>query len=433
MNSTSATVAGPVGIAVADARVEEGAGALLAFAVTLSRAASGTLTFQTGESSQTIEVTVLDDSHDEGEETLTLSNPLSGRVTHAEATGTIENHDPLPRALLARFGRTAAVHVVEHVEERLAAARAPGIEGRVAGRALRPGMERELALSFLSQLGASAGAHPLGGPTLEAGLAMAMAAAGTRGELVAGGAGGFALAFKADALWVGTATDGVDGPAGRLAATAAAVTRFRTGLEGARDYTLAGRLSLRPSVEVGLRHDGGDAEIGAGMDVGAGLIVSDASTGLAVDVRVRTLVMHQAEGFCERGMAVSLSYNPTPQTPLGLTARVASSWGGEATSGAEALWGRETMAGMAHGGVADGTRLDAEVGYGLPVGRRFVGTPRVGVSTSEYGRAYRLGYGLTVAQSGAMRVELGVDAHRRESPTQGGVDTGVLGRAALGW
>ena len=53
--------------------------------------------------------------------------------------------------------------VVEHVEERLAAPRAPGIEGRIAGRALRPGMERELALSVLSQLGASAGAHPLGG------------------------------------------------------------------------------------------------------------------------------------------------------------------------------------------------------------------------------------------------------------------------------
>ena len=42
-----------------------------------------------------------------------------------------------------------------------------------------------------------------------------MAAAGTRGELVAGGAGSFGLAFKADALWVGTAIDGVDGAAGR--------------------------------------------------------------------------------------------------------------------------------------------------------------------------------------------------------------------------
>ena len=61
---------------------------------------------------------------------------------------------------------------------------------------------------------------------------MTMAAAGTRGELVAGGASGFALAFKADALWVGTSIDGMDGAAGRLAATEAAMTRFRTGLEG---------------------------------------------------------------------------------------------------------------------------------------------------------------------------------------------------------
>ena len=84
-------------------------------------------------------------------------------MTDGEATGTIKNSDPLPRALLARFGRTAAVHVVEHVEERLAAPREPGFRGRFAGRELRRGMEREMALSFLSQLGASAGAHPLGG------------------------------------------------------------------------------------------------------------------------------------------------------------------------------------------------------------------------------------------------------------------------------
>ena len=162
-HALSATVAGPVGIAVADARVEEGADAVLVFTVTLSRAASaaltvdyatadgsahagddyraasGTLTFGTGERSTTIEVAVLDDAHDEGEETLTLrlSNPSGGRLADGEATGTIENHDPMPRALLARFGRTAAVHVVEHVEERLAAPREPGVRGRFAGRERR--------------------------------------------------------------------------------------------------------------------------------------------------------------------------------------------------------------------------------------------------------------------------------------------------------
>ena len=187
-------------------------------------------------------------------------------------------------------------------------------------------------------------------------------------------------------------------------------------------------------MEVGLRHDGGDAETGAGMDIGTGLIVSDTSTGLAVDVRVRTLLVHQAAGFSERGMALSLSYNPTPSTPMGFTAKVAPSWGGQATSGAEALWGRETMAGMAHGGVAAGNRLDGEVGYGLPVGSRFVGTPRVGFSTSEYGRDYRVGYGLGVLDRAGLNFELGVDAQRRESPMQGSAaNNGFLGRATLGW
>ena len=520
-------------------------------------------------------VRIIDDSENDNGETVKVkisdahlcddaSRTVS--ITRAEATGTIRNNDPLPRALMARFGRTAAVHVVEHVKERLAAPREVGVEAQVAGRQLRPGMEREMALDFLSQLGSSAGMHapgagsggarsgpPMGlgvenlltnssfaltretrqggilsfwsrgarssfagreealslggdvrttmfgadyakgplvtglslsnsrglgeyagvtggqvasavtglypwlgyklsdrvsvwgvtgygkgaltltpgeGAALTSGLSMAMAAAGTRGALVAGGASGFELAFKADALWVGTSIDGVEGPGGNLTATAAAVTRFRTGLEAARGYALAGRLSLQPSVEVGLRHDGGDAETGAGLDVGGGLVVSDTSTGLAVDLRVRMLVMHQADGFSERGMALSLSYNPTPSTPLGFTARVAPSWGGEAASGAEAMWGRETMAGMANGGLASGNRLDGEVGYGLPVGSRFVGTPRVGVSTSEYGRDYRVGYGLGVL---GLNLELGVDAHRRESPMLDGTDNGFLGRATLGW
>ena len=187
-HSTSDSVQGPVGISVSDARVEEAAGAVLAFAVTLSRAASGTLTvdyatsdgsatagadytaasgiltIESGSSSGSIEVTVLDDFHDEGEETLTLrlSNPSGGRVTDGEATGTIENRDPLPKALLARFGRAAAVHVVEQVQERIEAQRETGFRGQVAGLQVRPGMEREMAVEFLSRLAPSLGANRVG-------------------------------------------------------------------------------------------------------------------------------------------------------------------------------------------------------------------------------------------------------------------------------
>ena len=642
-NSPSATVASPVGIAVADARVEEGADAVLAFAVTLSRAASGTLTvdyatsdgtatagedytatsgtltFEAGESSKTIEVTVLDDAHDEGEETLTLrlSNPSGGRVTDGEATGTIENRDPLPKALLARFGRAAAVHVVEQVQERIEARRETGIEAQFAGRQLRPGMEREMAVEFLSRLAPSlganrvgsgvphpmsvspvagsgslgtpglggeapmgtadellGGANPMGsmpgtdgglnqrghfgrglgggnlltgsafvmnhetrrggilsfwsrgaqsrfagrdgklsldgrvrttmfgadyakgplitglslshsrglggysgvsagevtssvtglypwlgykvsdritvwgvtgygkgaltltpgaGTALRSGLSMAMTAGGMRGELADSVVGGFGLAFKADALWVGTGIEGVDGPQGRLAATSAAVTRYRTALEASRDYRFQRGLSLQPSLEVGVRRDGGDAENGAGVDIGGGLIVSDALTGLSADVRVRMLLVHQDQGFRDRGMSVSFSYNPTPSTPLGFTAKLTPSWGGQATSGARALWGRETMAGMAQGGMASGNRLAAELGYGLPVGSWLVGTPRFGIGTSEYGRDYRLGYGLTVLQRGSMNFELGIEGTRRESSRQGVTDHGALARLTARW
>ena len=125
-------------------------------------AASGTLTFQAGDSSQTIEVAVLDDAHDEGEETLTLwlSNASSERLTDSEATGTIENADPMPKAFLARFGRAVAEQVVDHVEARMQARRAPGVRGRFAGRELRRGMAREIALIVLNRLGASASDHP---------------------------------------------------------------------------------------------------------------------------------------------------------------------------------------------------------------------------------------------------------------------------------
>ena len=265
---------------------------------------------------------------------------------------------------------------------------------------------------------------------LTAELGLSMVAAGARSELLTlRQLGGVMLALETDTRLTRTTTGAIAG----LEATEASVWQRRLGLEGSRPLALGGRLSLRPSVEVGLRYDGGDAETGAGMDVGAGLGFADSGTGLAVDVHVRTLLVHEAEGFSERGMALSVSYDPTPSTPLGVTARVAPSWGGQAQSGVAALWGRETMAGMAHGGAAQGYRLNGEVGYGLPVGGRFVGTPRVGFSTSEHSRDYRVGYGLGVLETGGLLVEVGVDALRSESPMRGGASNALRGQASLGW
>ena len=61
------------------------------------------------------------------------------------------------------------------------------------------------------------------------------------------------------------------------------------------------------------------------------------------------------------------------------------------------------------------------------------GRPRVGFSTSEYKRDYRVGYGLGVLDRESLMFELGVDAKHRENPMQGGTDNGVLGRATVVW
>ena len=116
-HGTSVRVAGTPAISVGDATVQEAEGAVLAFSVTLSHpssrtvtvsyatadgtatagsdytAASGTVTFNPGDTSEAVQVTVLTDSDEEGDETLTLtlSNASSATLADATATGTIEN------------------------------------------------------------------------------------------------------------------------------------------------------------------------------------------------------------------------------------------------------------------------------------------------------------------------------------------------------
>lgn len=93
-------------------------------------------------------ITILDDDHDEGEETftLTLSNVSGVWLQDSTATGTIRNRDLMPAALLGRLGRATAQQVVQQVEERMVAAVTPGFRGRLAGHELSRGMEREAAM-----------------------------------------------------------------------------------------------------------------------------------------------------------------------------------------------------------------------------------------------------------------------------------------------
>ena len=128
---------------------------------------------------------------------------------------------------------------------------------------------------------------------------------------------------------------------------------------------------------------------------------------------------------------VSPSRSPnafTPQTPAGDAASTAPAPAAAAPHPATIAIYRRRRA-----GVAAGTRLEGEVGYGLPVGRRFVGTPTLGVRTSATGRDYRLGYRLGMLDRESLNVELGVEAQRRARALPGGTSTGALGRATVRW
>ena len=156
------TVASGPGISVADAQVHEAEGAVLSFRVTLDAAQtstvsvryatsdgtavagsdyvarSGALRFAPGETSKTVSVPVLNDTHDEGSETmmLTLSNPFGAQLADGTATGTIKNTDPIPKAWVARFGRTVADQVLDAVDARLRASRTAGMSVSLAGQRL---------------------------------------------------------------------------------------------------------------------------------------------------------------------------------------------------------------------------------------------------------------------------------------------------------
>ena len=606
-NGIDRTIEGPPGLSVADARVYEAAGATVDFAVTLGRASaetvtvdyatadgtgsnaategsdytetSGTLTFAPGETAKTVPVPVLDDGHDEGEETftLTLSNPSGGNawLKDATAVGTIENTDAMPRAWLARFGRTVAEQVIEAVEGRFSAQPRPGVEVSLAGRAIgsgagapepedadaraqaaaeeearaglaattkwlqgsaredrqdgeRAGYEsravtgrdlltgssfaltaeakaggmvslwgrgavsrfdgREGDLTLDGEVtsamlgadwtrgpGSGAGAWTAGllvsrsegkgsyrgegegkvsstltgvwpygryavnervtvwgvagygqgdlrlapkdAAAMTAGMELAMGALGVRGVAVEAPAeGGVELSVTSDAMAVRTSSEKAPG----LAAATADVTRLRLGLEGTWRGLEAGGGALVPRLEVGVRHDGGDAETGFGLDLGAALAWSHPASGIAAEVSGRGLLTHESRGFRDRGLSGSFAWDPGGGTGRGPKLTLTQTVGASASGGMDALLGRGTLAGLAAndngGDDLQNRRLELRLGYGFPAfGDRFTSTPEMGLGLSQGHREYSLGWRLNLVQGGPNALELRFEATRRES------------------
>ena len=255
---------------------------------------------------------------------------------------------------------------------------------------------------------------PKMGGSLSTDISWTMAAGGLRGDVIAppaAGSGG-ALAVTSDALWARTSSDRTR----VLAASDSDVTRLRLGLEGSWRSALAEGGHVTPKLELGMRHDGGDAETGFGVEVGGGLAWVDPTLGLSLDLSGRTLITHDADDLKDRGFAASLVFDPEPASDRGLSLGLRQDWGGQADGGLDALFRTDPLADRT-GSSDTASRWAAEAAYGFPAfSGRFTGSPHGGLGLATGTRDYSLGWRLApVANANAPDVSFGVLATRRES------------------
>ena len=256
---------------------------------------------------------------------------------------------------------------------------------------------------------------PGSGAALKADLWNSMAAAGARAVLrrLSRAESSLEIALRSDLLWTEISSD----EATALVEATGTASRGRLLLEGTGQiYGLGG--VVRPSVEGGVRYDGGDAETGAGFEVGGGL--GWARGALTVQVNGRMLVAHADESYKEWGYSGSLVYEPGADG-LGLQLRVGSR-AGAAASGVQNLWALQNASGLARGsrgrgGMPFAQRFDTEVGYGLRDGALWY--PYFVADDSGQMR-----YGLKLSSGRMMGV--GLEFGRRESVDQGPEDAMLL-------
>ena len=550
----TATVRGPVRLTVADAQVHEGVNATLDFVVTLHRAAtqaiegyfltrdgtaragedyvssSGTFTLEPGDTRQTIRITVLDDAVDDDGETVLLEvlvNSSYGiEVADGQAIGTIRNSDPMPKAWIARLGRTIASQAVNAISERGGAHRPSHLT--IAGRQVTAldtslhdvfdrtwpttGTQPELHLSLGTEdilrnsafelneddpaghrgwsawgqgtrttfdgaadgvnlhgtvrtlfvgtdidlgtlttgltIGLSRGdgtfsngaaipggtitsrlnalypyvhlgfdeatrgwamagfgrgelsIEPHGGDRrYETDLGMHMGAAGARRILIPNSeTGGIQLTANADAFWVRTESDEAPG----LGAAKSTVSRVRTTLKATRENRVEGG-TFTPGIELGLRHDDGDAERGLGLDAGASAVYHRGL--LRISAEARLLAAHQHDDYEEWGAWGTIQISPRAGG-TGLSVRLRPQLG-TGPGHANALWSRIP------GADARGHRGEptASLAMDLGFGTRWndypgVFTPYIGADLdSGSGTSTRLGLAWQLAPNHTIRLQ----------------------------
>ena len=256
-------------------------------------------------------------------------------------------------------------------------------------------------------------------------LTQSMVAAGVSGPLVSSDdliAGGTTnLNLKGEVAFTSADVDG----SGTLESMSLSASRQRLMLEGEHVQQLDTGATFTPSLELGVRNDGGDGETGTSIEAGGALRYADEASGLTVEGRVRTLLSHSGD-YEETGVSGLVRIAPGG-SGQGLALVVQPAWG-HTGSGVDQLWENGVAAGVSPDNQA---RLNTEIGYGLGVAPGMgIVTPYAGLGLAGEGAQWwRMGARWQLAPAASVSVEGSLyDAANDDGPGHG-----LMLRGALRW
>ena len=163
-------------------------------------------------------------------------------------------------------------------------------------------------------------------------------------------------------------------------------TQTRVALEATRTLTAPNGAQILPSLELGMRYDGGDGATGSGLEIGAGLRYHNAARGLTLETRLRALLSHSGDTK-DQGLSATLNLTPGADRQ-GLSLSLTPAYG-NAASGVQNVWDKGVPTTDSDSDL--NARMSVEVGYGFAgVGDGLL-TPYSEMTLGEDNKTYHLG------------------------------------------
>ena len=334
-----------------------------------------------------------------------------------------EKTDAMPKAWLARFGRTVSGQVLDAVEKRLRVSRTARVTVSVTGKTIdltaQPNLELEAENETYARLPELS--DWLRQETQDGNRAGMQSRTMTLAELLIGSS--FTVS--------GETNDGSSATVwGRMAQSSLSGSKAGLSLDGDVTTGLLGVDYAHGTWTSGavLSHSsGGDAKTGFGADIGTGVTVAMPASGLTLSLEGRSLLIHEAENeIIDTSYQVSIGYDPVPPSKRGLSLSLHQSFGGSATGGKDALFSRKVMVGLAADGNDGGSlRLERKVGYGLLA---------FGFVDSRTERAYSLAWHLSRERHSTTTFQSSLEATRHKNGNDNGPEHDIGFRfTALWW